>query len=385
MCHLLLRGSMDNKYFVCSLEQFDHLLEKIRGDGYELLGPTVRNQVIVLDKIHSSQDLPVGWRDEQSPGSYRLKRRNDNAYFGYNLGPHSWKKFLFPPQEKLFTATKQSNGLVVFQEAMSKFQKMAFLGVRACEIQAILIQDRVFIQKSAVHEQYKKRREDLLLIAVNCTCSASTCFCVSMDAGPHVREGYDLALTEVITEKEHYFIVASSSERGKALCKALNLSSCEENKVTLGFSLVEKTKEELIRKVDNYDIEQMLEKSLESKRWDAVAKRCVNCANCTLVCPTCFCSTHEDRVSLDKTHSERWQSWDSCFNHSFSYVHGGSIRDSAKSRYRQWLTHKFGTWWAQFGCSGCVGCGRCITWCPVGIDVTEELKELRKESYENNC
>ena len=75
--------------------------------------------------------------------------------------------------------------------------------------------------------------------------------------------------------------------------------------------------------------------------------------------------------------AERWRKWDSCFTLDFSYIHGGSVRTSAAARYRQWLSHKLATWIDQFGSSGCVGCGRCITWCPVGIDITEEVAAIR--------
>ena len=369
----------------CSLEQFQQILSAIQSAGYALFGPTVQNEVIIYDEIHSAQDLPIGWMDEQDPGQYRLKRRADNAYFGYNLGPHSWKKYLFPPREKLFTAKRQENGLTIYQESESPSQKMAFLGVRACEIQAILIQDKVFINKLAVYKQYQQRRENLFIAAVNCTRSVNTCFCTSMGTGPHVKEGYDLSFTEIVNPQEHYFLVSIGSEKGRAIVDPLALQPASKQACNTAQNLIEINRNQMVRRVDNEQVHDLLAKSLNCKRWDQVAKRCVNCANCTLVCPTCFCSDSEDTISMDGSQVERWQTWDSCFNLSHSHVHGGPIRQSAQSRYRQWLTHKFGTWWDQFGVSGCVGCGRCIAWCPVGIDVTEELQELKHETDQNNC
>lgn len=376
---------MEDKALFCTTAQFEQLLDLIKNAGYKLLGPTVRDEVIIYDELHSAKDLPIGWMDEQDPGRYRLKRRNDSAYFGYNLGPHSWKKYLFPPKEKLWTAKKQDNNkLVILQEVEPIDEKMAFIGVRACEMQAIFVLDKVFNTKLAVYQQYQQRRENTFIMAVNCTTAANTCFCASMDSGPHVKAGYDLSLTEVINDHQHYFLLMIGSERGQSICDGLQFRPATSIESDLAHTHVERTIEKMIRKVDNAHVHEVLKDSWESKQWDKVAERCINCANCTMACPTCFCSDTEDVVSIDATHVDRWQSWESCFNLSHSYIHGGSVRSSAQSRYRQWLTHKFGTWWDQFGVSGCVGCGRCITWCPVGIDVTEELTQLQIEYNEKN-
>jgi sulfhydrogenase subunit beta (sulfur reductase) len=130
------------------------------------------------------------------------------------------------------------------------------------------------------------------------------------------------------------------------------------------------------RYLETEGLASLLKSSPDHPRWDDVARRCLNCANCTLVCPTCFCTTVEDTTDLSGQHAERWRLWDSCFTLGFSYIHGGSVRSSAKSRYRQWLTHKLSNWHDQFDTPGCVGCGRCISWCPAGIDLTEEARAL---------
>ena len=127
-----------------------------------------------------------------------------------------------------------------------------------------------------------------------------------------------------------------------------------------------------------YDgIRDLLYDNLEHPRWSDTAGRCLSCGNCTMVCPTCFCSTVEDVTDVSGTQAERVRHWDSCFTSEHSYIHGGATRVTTKARYRQWLTHKLASWIDQFGTSGCVGCGRCITWCPVGIDITEEVRVIR--------
>jgi ferredoxin len=374
---------MEQTPLLCTIDRFHQLLEFLNQQGRKLIGPTLREDAIIYDEIQSAQDLPIGWTDEQEAGKYRLKRRSDNAYFGYNVGQHSWKKELFPPREKLWSATRKE-GKIVFEKPAPEERKTAFIGVRACDLQAIFIQDKVFNHRIAVYEQYQQRREQAFILAVNCTTAAKTCFCASMGTGPAAKNGYDIALTEVIGDNEHYFVLVPGTAEGAAVCSALELPLAPQAACQVAAGRVEQTKASMARQVDNANIHEVLMQSWSSEQWDKVAERCINCANCTLVCPTCFCSDTEDKVSLDASHVERWQSWDSCFNLSHSYVHGGSIRSSAQSRYRQWLTHKFGTWWDQFGASGCVGCGRCITWCPVGIDVTEELNKLQEEYHEKN-
>ena len=129
-------------------------------------------------------------------------------------------------------------------------------------------------------------------------------------------------------------------------------------------------------------VHDLLYNNFEHPFWDDVGARCLACGNCTMVCPTCFCVTVEDSTDLAGDVAERRRRMDSCFSTAFTYVYGGSTRTSTRARYRQWLTHKLAGWVDQFGAVGCVGCGRCITWCPVGIDLTAEVASLRAQSQE---
>jgi Fe-S-cluster-containing hydrogenase component 2 len=131
------------------------------------------------------------------------------------------------------------------------------------------------------------------------------------------------------------------------------------------------------RRLDTRGIRDLLLGNLEHERWDQVAGRCLSCANCTMVCPTCFCSSVQEVADLTGDTARREHVWGSCFNDEHPYMNSGAVRKSIKARYRQWLTHKLAGWIDQFGTSGCVGCGRCITWCPVGIDLTEEVAAIR--------
>lgn len=363
---------------ILEVVDFQKLLNVLQGEGYEVVGPTRQEEAIVYDRITRASDLPIGWTDEQDGGHYRLKKRDDQAYFGYAVGPHSWKKFLFPPKERLWQGRRTKGGFDVQGEAVSK-TNYAFLGVRSCELQAIAIQDKVFIGGSHVDPAYQARRKDVLMIAVQCGQAGGTCFCVSMGTGPKCESGYDMALTEVISKDRHFFVVTIGTERGAQILAQVPHREATPETLRNADDVVAATAQEMGRTMDISDIKELLYGNLEHPRWDNVAERCLSCANCTLVCPTCFCSTVEDVTDLTGEHTERWRQWDSCFTMDFSNVHGaGSLRSSTKSRYRQWMTHKLASWIDQFGTSGCVGCGRCISWCPVGIDLTEEVTAIRK-------
>ncbi len=356
-------------------EALEGLLSALTGRGFRVVGPTVRDGAIVYEDLESAADLPIGWKDSQDAGTYRLERREDEARFGYAVGPHSWKQFLLPARIRLWRARRSDDGFEVEEEPLED-TPLALIGVRACELHGIAIQDRVFLGGSYADRDYAARRKDAFVVAVNCFEPAGTCFCVSMGTGPKVEAGYDLALTEIL-DGAHRLLVEVGSERGAEVLAELPRRAAEPADLEAAGAAVQGAAVSMGRKLDVTDIRDLLARNLENERWDDVATRCLTCGNCTLVCPTCFCLTVEDATDLTGDHSERTRSWDSCFTLDHSYIHGGSIRPSGRSRYRQWLTHKFGTWHDQFGSSGCVGCGRCIAWCPVGIDVTEELTAIR--------
>ena len=366
----------DTKYLL-DRENFSKLLGVLIQRDYAIVGPTIKDGAIVYDQIASVDDLPIGWTEDQEAGQYRLKRREDNALFGYNVGPESMKKFFHPPKQLHWQAKRVTNGFEILNENKARV-KTAYLGVRACGLQAISIQDRVFTAGPYINESYRTKREDSFMIAVNCNQAGKTCFCVSMGSGPRANEGFDLALTEIIRNDEHCFLIEVGTEIGHEIVSDLHVTKATSNHLSLVDQILKKTANSMGRSMDTKGIQSLLTSNLDHPQWENVASRCLSCANCTMVCPTCFCTDVEDTTDLTGENAERWERWDSCFNLEFSGIHGGSIRTSTKSRYRQWLTHKLATWIDQFGTSGCIGCGRCITWCPVGIDITEEVKAIRE-------
>ena len=313
-----------------SMEGFASLFEVLREEGFQIIGPTIEQDAIVYDRIDSVSNLPKGWMDIQEPALYRLKKREDEALFGYNVGPHSWKRFLFPPNVTLTEADRTDQGWQ-FSESKNDPPKFAFLGVRACELAAMQIQDRVFIGGPYVDPIYQQRRERALVIAVNCSQAASTCFCTSMNTGPRCTSGFDLALTEL----SDGFVIESATPEGQAIVNQLTTKTATEENLKAAEAARQRAVDQITKQMDTTDIRDLLMSNLEHSRWDDVASRCLSCTNCTMVCPTCFCSTVTEISDLKGDHVERQRQWESCFNLDFTYMNGGIVRDNTRNRYRQ--------------------------------------------------
>lgn len=355
-------------------EHLGHLIQALRERGYRVLGPRLRAGAVMFDEIDGIADLPRGIRSAQEPGSYRLVDTGDDRYFDYVNGPESLKRLLFAPEETLWTVT--ADGDVRFNEASADAVPTAVIGVRACDIAGMLVQDRTFMAgkySPYTDPYYAARREKLFLVAVNCTRSVATCFCASMSTGPRSREAFDLALTEL----DDFFLLETGSRAGEDIAKQLVLTPSTDADRAAADRAIDSAAKSQVRALDSNGIYELLFNNLEHPRWDDVASRCLSCANCVMVCPTCFCHKEHDETELDGERSAHKREWDACFTLGHGSVHGARLRPQIRQRYRQWLTHKLASWIPQFGVSGCVGCGRCITWCPTGIDLTEEVAAIR--------
>jgi sulfhydrogenase subunit beta (sulfur reductase) len=362
-------------------DALNELIQSLQKEHYTVVGPTLQGTAIILDKISSASQLPIGKTDDQSPAHYRVGDRPEKTYFGFSVGPQSWKKYLFPPVARLFSARRDGNSFQVSTESEHPEQpeKYALFGVRACDLSAIQIQDKVFGGGAYRDASYLRARQQAFIVAVNCTHAGGTCFCSSMRTGPRARVGFDLAITEVV-DGGHHVLVEVGTDRGEAIMNSVSGRPATDDEIQGAERAVRAAAQLTGRSLEPDKTREVLYSNADHPRWDAVAARCLACANCTMVCPTCFCTTVEDVTDLTGANAERVRKWDSCFTLDFSYIHGGSVRPSARARYRHWLTHKLASWVDQFGSVGCVGCGRCITWCPVGIDITEEFRVIR-ETY----
>lgn len=360
---------------VLTADALGSLVDALRARDYRVFAPVHDRGSLRIDEIERADQLPRGLEDDQEPGSYRLRDGGGTQLFSYTVSGDGWKRLLFPPRLRLWRAERSGEGVTVRAEPQPE-DRLALLGVRGCDLAAIRIQDRVFLEGEHPDPAYRARREGAFIVAVNCARASASCFCASMDAGPRARPGYDLALTE-LTGGGHRFLVEPGTERGGELLSALPTTAAGEPDREQADAVVRATEASLVRSMPP-GIRETLRAAAASPRWDDVASRCLACTNCTLVCPTCFCTAVEDTTDLDGT-AERARRWDSCFTAAHSYIHGGSVHAGTASRYRQWMTHKLSTWFDQFDTPGCTGCGRCLTWCPVAIDITEEAHALTAE------
>lgn len=349
---------------ILPLAGLEALFAALRARGMEVVGPTRRDEAVVLAPLSGPDDLPAGWGDSQAPGSYRLARRDDGALFAHTTPAGGWKRFLHPPDIRLFRAAVAADGFTL-TDGPPPAPRQAFLGIKACDLSAIARLDAVMGDDAP----YLARRRAALLIAVTCAEAGETCFCASMGGGPHLAAPHDIALTE-FPGTDHRFLCEACSDAGAAVLADLPLRPAGRQDLDARTDQLSAAARQ--HRTLAPGTPERLGRYLDHPHWTSIAQRCLTCGNCTLSCPTCFCATVEDASGLDGTTAERHRRWDSCFSLEFSYIHGGSVRESGASRYRQWMTHKLSSWFDQFGTSGCVGCGRCITWCPVGIDITAE-------------
>ncbi|TPW18733.1 MAG: asrAH [Halothiobacillaceae bacterium] len=357
-------------------QRLQPLLDLLSYAGYTILGPQLRDGAIVYAELTSVTELPHGIRIEQTPGRYTVNKTNDDHYFAWANGAQALKPLTFAPRESLWQAQRNAAGLLQFQEIKPQSQPTAVFGVRACDLAALAIQERVFLASAVRDPYYAARRETLFLIAVNCSHPAATCFCASTGDGPTATTHYDIVLTELAEG----FILQVGSERAAQLIQPLQLLPPEDAHFFAAGRQHQEAVAAQSRSLPSRHLNETLFANLEHPYWEEIAAQCLACGNCTMVCPTCFCHSEQQQPQLDGSTTEQVREWDSCFTQGHSYIHGTTVRQSTQLRYRQWITHKLGSWHEQFGSSGCVGCGRCIAWCPVGIDITATVAAIVGEN-----
>jgi sulfhydrogenase subunit beta (sulfur reductase) len=375
-------------------EGFRALVDLI-ADRFAAIGPQVRDSSVVLDTISSSSDLAAGVTLEQAPGKCRVTPlpEGDRRRFAWAVGTDSAKATRHPAEKVLFTAIDTDGAFRVEPEPEAPGGKpLALIGLRSCDVAAAGTLHNVL--GSGGGEQagpFGPGRP--FVVVVNCTDPGGTCFCASMGTGPALAgngtEQVDIVLWERNAAESGgqgglggtpEYLITHTSARGAEMLSAIDTRPAGAADHRWAAGAMQESVRRMGRTLVTERLPERLTMTLDSQRWDDIALRCLSCGNCTMVCPTCFCSSVQDSSDLAGSTVSRTQRWDSCFTLDHSYIHGGSVRSSTRDRYRQWMTHKLSSWWGQFGESGCVGCGRCISWCPVGIDLVEEANVLSAEA-----
>ena len=337
-----------------------------------MVGPSLSEGVVRLRELKGAGDLDAGVVDIQGPGSYVVAGKSAFLFASVN-GPDSPKTYLHPAEVELSKIVAKSSDLELLS-AFHSNRKYAFFGIRPCDLRGVGIMDRTMLVPGFEDTVYSALREDSIFIVVNCTRAGENCFCASMGAGPAAASGYDVAITE-LPEK----LLFDIPEKNMGLFKGIELIAATEEELRKGEEMVRHAGEQMGRRISQKDPARQMYAALDSPVWGKTAERCLACGNCTMVCPTCFCNTIVDRTNLKDGSVSRVRIWDSCLSKDFVYSAGGNPRQQRSARYRQFVMHKFAYWPDEFGTYGCVGCGRCITWCPVGIDITDTVNTVLKD------
>ncbi len=312
----------------------------------------------------------------EQDGRYAFKRltRWSDARLDYDRTILPPKKYFFPPRETTFRYVP-GEGFIPNTDGLD--QKIILFGVHACDVYAVNILDEVFAGRYR-DPYYHTRRKNIAIIGIDCM-PDKQCFCRSMRAD-FVDHGFDLFLYD-IGDSYHALV-------GTALGDDMVLASGRMFE-PLGAEEIEEYKQrsQVKRKAFQLDVEirdlpEIFEMEYQSAMWNEIGERCLSCGSCSMVCPTCYCFDVADDVELGSVAGNRTRWWDSCLFSSHALVASGeNFRPSRPSRVKNRFYHKQRGFVAEYGRPSCVGCGRCLSACPVGIDMIEVVERLRRVEH----
>jgi len=337
--------------------------------GYDVIAPVKQEWAVNLAKIDSSADLALGWKSDEHPGRYRLRRAATGLEGARPMTSPKW--FTHRPIETLSNARRDENGDWQYETPMAPTVKQAFFGVRACDVSGMLVMDRTFNRQ--FHDaQYDAARRNNIIIGISCFDPGNNCFCSTFNTGPELKDGFDIGLSD-FNDK---YLIEVATDAGAKIIAGVDVKPAGRRLLEIKEERTAAARRRMARAFDLQKAVKVLNANYDHPYWQEPSARCLSCANCINVCPTCYCYQIDDKSNLAQTETSRERRWDACQNLEFAAVHGGNFRPKRVDRIRQWCNHKLNWTIEQYGCAGCVGCGRCITWCPTAIDITEPVWRL---------
>ncbi len=336
---------------IVSKDNFFAWLDSLR-DQFTLIGPVTDDGQTEFRRIDSVRQL-------------------DMAYQSTMLSPG--KVYLYKPREELFRFSL--DGDLEIREPRADDERRVIIGLHSCDTKAVLYLDKTFL--GAFHDpRYEARRNNTVIIELNCETAGKNCFCSSMGTGPylHAETGYDMQLTDFGSE----YLVELKTDRARSMFTVDDVRPAGRDEFVTKQEKEQRVSATFTKRIDTKGLDVLLRKNSQHRVWRITAEEaCLSCSNCVMVCPTCFCYDITDEVSMDRKSARRLRQWDACQDAHFAEVHGGNFRGRRTARLRQFVTHKLAQT-NQYGVYATVGCGRCITWCPTGIDLTEIAKEVQR-------
>jgi len=337
---------LPSRFKILKKDRLPGFLERLAGER-QVFAPVKKGEVILIREIDSPSQVILEYRNaKESP-----------------------KSVLFPQREALFRYRTEKGKAEVDVPAGAAKGRVLF-GIRPCDARGLLLLDKVFGGGSS-DPYYMEKRRQTVVVSLGCTDPNPSCFCLSMGGGPCSAEGSDLLLLDLGDR----YIAEAVSEKGVAFLEDQAFEKNDEKSL----SLAEKTRKQAeasmqpLAKKEN--LEEELERLFSDPVWKDLAETCLSCGICTYLCPTCHCFDLCDEASGQA--GERIRVWDSCQFPLFTQQASGfNPRPTVKERFRQRIMHKLSYLPRSQGMTGCVGCGRCVTECPVNLDIREVMVSL---------
>ena len=332
-------------------ERLEGFLEGLLQDCL-VFGPVKKDDLLLLDRIESTKDLVLGQGNTMN----------------------SVKDALFPQTERFFAYRHGEKGVEIDRPSAEE-RSLVLFGVRPCDAQGLLLLDRVF-GGARPDPYYCNKRDKTVIIGMACKTPDPACFCLALGGGPCSIKGSDLLLIDIGDQ----YLVKAGTPKGMAFFQDKAFEDADD-KIIAKASLVESEAEESMNReaLGQIGVGKALEKRLETlfndPIWDGITESCLGCGVCTYLCPTCHCFDILDESA--QSAGERIRVWDSCQFPLFTrQASGFNPRPSSRERFRQRIMHKFCYLPKNENLPGCVGCGRCVTKCPVNLDIREVIQKI---------